>query len=89
MHSIEYSKSMSMKKLQILGTGCSTCERLATMTEAAAKALGMDFVLEKVTAIEDIMAFDIVAPPALVVDGEVKVSGRLPTEDEIRTMLSE
>ena len=78
-----------MKKLQILGTGCATCERLATMTQAAATSLGLEYTLEKVTALEDIITFDIVATPGLVVDGEVKVSGRLPSEDELRTLLSE
>ena len=78
-----------MKRIQILGTGCSTCERLATLTEASARALGLEYSLEKVTSIDDIMAFDIVATPGLVVDGQVKVSGRLPSEDEIRVMLSE
>lgn len=77
-----------MKKLQILGTGCATCTRLAEMTKTAALALELDFELEKVTNMDEIMAFDILATPALVVDGDVKVSGRLPTEDEIRTILS-
>ena len=78
-----------MKKLQILGTGCATCTRLASMTQEAAESLGLEFTLEKVTAIEDIMTYDIVATPGLVVDGEVKVSGRLPSDDELRTLLSE
>ncbi len=78
-----------MKKIQILGTGCATCARLASMTQEAAEALGLEFTLEKVTAIEEIMTYDIVATPGLVVDGEVKVSGRLPTDDELRTLLSE
>jgi len=59
------------------------------MTQEAAEALGLEFTLEKVTAIEEIMTYDIVATPGLVVDGEVKVSGRLPTDDELRTLLSE
>ena len=78
-----------MKKLQILGAGCSTCERLADATKAAAESMGLEYSLEKVTAIEEIMAFDIVATPGLVVDGTVKVSGRLPTDDEIRAILAE
>ena len=78
-----------MKKLQILGTGCATCEKLAKMTEAAATDLQLEFQLEKVTAIEDIMKFDILATPALVVDGDVKVSGRLPSDDELKALLSE
>lgn len=78
-----------MKKLQILGSGCASCEKLADMTRASAEALQMDFELEKVSAMEDILAFDIVATPALVVDGAVKVSGRVPSEEELRAMLSE
>lgn len=78
-----------MKKLQILGTGCATCEKLASMTESAATALNLEFDLEKVTAIKDIMKFDILSTPALVVDGEVKVSGRLPSEAELKEMLAE
>lgn len=78
-----------MMKIQILGTGCATCAHLAAMTEETAASLGLEFTLEKVTAIEDIMTFDIVATPGLVVDGEVKVSGRLPTDAELRTLLSE
>lgn len=76
-----------MKKLQILGTGCATCEKLAKMTHDAAQDLNLDFTMEKVTRIEDIMTFNILATPALVVDGEVKVSGRLPSSEEIRGML--
>jgi len=77
-----------MKKLQILGTGCATCEKLAKMTESAATELNLNFELVKVTALEDIMKFDILATPALVVDGDVKVSGRLPSHDEIKAMLA-
>lgn len=78
-----------MKKLQILGTGCATCEKLAKITQDTAHEMHLDFTLEKVTRIEEIMTFDIVATPALVVDGEVKVSGRLPSQDEVRGMLAD
>lgn len=78
-----------MKKLQILGTGCPTCEKLAIMTHDAASDLNLDFTLEKVTRIEEIMAFDILSTPALVVDGEVKVSGRLPSSEELKGMLTD
>ena len=66
-----------MKKLQILGTGCSKCKALAEQTEKAAKAVGLEYELEKVTDIEKIMAFGVLSTPALAVDGEVKVSGRV------------
>jgi small redox-active disulfide protein 2 len=77
-----------MKKLQILGTGCAKCRMLTDHTEQAAKALGLDYTLEKVTDINDIIAFGVMATPALVVDGEVKVAGRVPTADAIKTLLA-
>jgi small redox-active disulfide protein 2 len=76
-----------LKKLQILGTGCSKCKALAEQTEKAAKTMGVEFVLEKVTDIEKIVAFGVMATPALAVDGVVKVSGRLPSLEEIKTMI--
>ena len=76
-----------MKKLQILGSGCSKCKALAERTETVAKAMGLDYELEKVTDIEKIVSFGVMATPALVVDGEVKASGRVPGSEEIKTML--
>lgn len=76
-----------MKKLQVLGTGCPTCKKLAEMVEDAARALALDYELVKVTNIDEIAAFDIAATPALVVDGEVKIVGRLPKLDEIKEMI--
>lgn len=77
-----------MKKLQVLGTGCPKCKKLTEMTEAAAKDAGIEYELEKVTDINDIVAFGVMTTPALVVDGEVKVAGKLPTASELQTMLS-
>ena len=77
-----------MKKLQILGTGCPKCKKLAENTEAAAKALGMEYELVKVTAINDIMAFGVMMTPALAVDGEVKVVGKVPSAEEIKKLLA-
>ena len=76
-----------MKTIQILGIGCPKCKMLTDHTEQAAKALGLEYTLEKVTDINDIVAFGIVATPALVVDGEVKVAGRVPTADAIKQFL--
>jgi len=78
-----------MKKLQILGTGCPKCQTLAERTEAAAKQLGLDYQLEKVSSIQDIMKFGVMMTPALAIDGTVKCMGKLPTVDEIKTMLKE
>jgi small redox-active disulfide protein 2 len=76
-----------MKKIQILGTGCPKCKKLAENAEAAAKELGIEFEIEKVTGINDIMKFGVMMTPALAVDGEVKVVGKVPSTDEINQML--
>ena len=77
-----------MKKLQILGAGCASCERLAELTGQTADALGLDYELSKVKDINEITSFGVMTTPALVVDGEVKVSGRVPSEDEIKEMIT-
>ncbi|MBX3728452.1 MAG: TM0996/MTH895 family glutaredoxin-like protein [Candidatus Sumerlaeia bacterium] len=76
-----------MKKLQVLGTGCPKCKRLTELTEQAARAVGIEFELEKVTDINRIVDFGVMTTPALVVDGEVKLAGRLPNAGELEAML--
>ena len=76
-----------MKKLQILGTGCSKCKVLTDQTEKAARELGIAYEMEKVTDIREIMKFGVMSIPALVVDGVVKVAGKVPSPDEIKTFL--
>ena len=76
-----------MKKLQILGTGCPKCKKLAENAEAAAKALGIEYELEKVTDINEIMKFGVMMTPALAVDGEVKVVGKVPDPEAIKPLL--
>lgn len=77
-----------MKKLQILGPGCPKCKKLAENTETAAKDLGIEYTLEKVTDINDIMKFGVMMTPALAVDGQVKVVGKVASSDEIKQMLA-
>lgn len=77
-----------MKKLQVLGTGCPKCKRLTENTEAAAKALGLEYSLEKVTNISEIMKFGVMITPALVVDGVVKAAGRVPAPEELEKLLA-
>ena len=77
-----------MKKLQILGTGCPKCKKLAENTEAAAKALGIEYELVKVTDINEIMKFGVMMTPALAVDGVVKVVGKVPDPEAIKAMLA-
>lgn len=76
-----------MKKLQILGTGCPKCRLLAEAAETAAKELGIEYEIEKVTDLNQIMGFGVMLTPALVVDGVVKVSGKVPSADEARALL--
>ncbi len=77
-----------MKKIQILGTGCPKCKLLAQHAETAAKQLGSDFEIEKVTDINQIIGFGVMTTPALAVDGQVKIAGRVPSTDEIKKILS-
>ena len=77
-----------MKTLQILGMGCPKCRTLTERAEEAARALGVEYTLEKVTDIDAIVAFGAMATPALVVDGQVKVAGRVPTVDAIKALLA-
>lgn len=77
-----------MMKLQILGTGCPKCVLLGEHAERAAQELGLDYQLEKVTGIEEILGFGVLATPALVVDGEVKVSGHVPSTGRLKALLA-
>ncbi|HOE67371.1 MAG TPA: thioredoxin family protein [Candidatus Hydrogenedentes bacterium] len=75
-------------KIQILGTGCPKCKKLAENAEAAAKELGIDHELEKVTNINEIMQFGVMMTPALVIDGQVKLVGKAPDVEELKKLLS-
>lgn len=77
-----------MKKLQILGTGCPKCRKLAELTDAAAKQLGLDYELVKVTDINQIVGFGVMMTPALAVDGVVKLVGKVPSTDEIAKLIA-
>jgi small redox-active disulfide protein 2 len=77
-----------MIKIQILGTGCVKCQQLTKTAETAAGELGLQYELEKVKDIAQIMAFGVMMTPALVVDGKVKVAGKVPSVDEIKKLLA-
>ena len=77
-----------MKKIEILGPGCPKCKKLYQVTEEAVKSLGLECELEKVTDIQQITAFGVMMTPALVVDGLVKVTGKVPSVDELKAILS-
>ncbi len=76
-----------MKKLQILGTGCAKCQQLTLQTEKAAQSMGIDYELEKVTDIDQIMSFGVMVTPALAVDGVVKVVGKVPSVEQLKQVL--
>jgi small redox-active disulfide protein 2 len=76
-----------MKTLQILGMGCAKCQALAQRTEEAAQALGLEYTIEKVTDLDAIVATGAMITPALMVDGTLKVAGRVPTVETLKTML--
>ena len=77
-----------MKKLQILGTGCKRCQLLTERAEQAARELGVEFEIEKITEIDDIVRFGVMATPALAVDGQVKLSGHVPTVENLKPMIA-
>ena len=78
-----------MKKIQILGTGCPKCAKLADNAEKAARELGIDYELVKVSEIDEITAFGVMSTPALAVDGEVKLAGKTSSPGEIKMILRE
>jgi small redox-active disulfide protein 2 len=77
-----------MKKIQILGTGCPKCKKLFEAAQQAVSELGIEAEVTKVEDITEILSFNIMMTPALAVDGVVKVTGRIPKPDEIKTMIA-
>ncbi len=76
-----------MKKIKILGTGCKKCNELADNVKAVADSQGIEYEFEKVTDIAQIVSYGVMTTPALVVDGVVKISGKIPSQDEIKELL--
>jgi small redox-active disulfide protein 2 len=77
-----------MRKIAVLGTGCAKCAQLARNAEEAAKAAGVAYELEKVSDINQILAYGVMTTPALVIDGKVACVGKVPTIDDIAKMLA-
>jgi small redox-active disulfide protein 2 len=76
-----------MKTIEILGSGCAKCQQLYANTEDAAKALGLDCRLEKITDMREIVKRGVMMTPGLIVDGVIKSSGRLLTPEQIKPLL--
>ncbi len=76
-------------KIEILGSGCPKCIKTMENVEEAVKKSGIQVDVVKVTKINDIMNYGVMVTPALVIDGDVKVAGRIPTTDEIQKWIGE
>jgi small redox-active disulfide protein 2 len=76
-----------MKKFQILGPGCARCKKLAEVTDACASELGMDYNIEKVTDLTEIINAGVMQTPAVVVDGKILHEGSVPSKDEMKQIL--
>ena len=74
-------------KIKVLGSGCSRCHKALEMVEKVVKEHGVDAQVEYVTDIEQVMAYNVMSMPAIVVDGEVRLKGAVPTEADVKKML--
>ncbi len=74
--------------IQILGTGCSRCKTLYESVQKAVQETGTDALVEKVEDIQQIMAFEVIMTPGLVINGEVKAAGRVPNVEEIKKLIA-
>jgi small redox-active disulfide protein 2 len=74
-------------KIQILGSGCPKCKQTEANARQAAKELGLDVEIEKITDINEITDFGIIATPGLAVNGKVKFSGKIPSIEEVKEVL--
>lgn len=73
--------------IKILGTGCAKCKKLLANAQQAVNEMGIDATIEKVEKLEDIMKYGVMKTPALVVDEQVKVMGRVPSAEDIKKYL--
>ncbi|GAU76513.1 thioredoxin family protein [Fusibacter sp. 3D3] len=73
--------------IKVLGTGCASCKKLEAHTLEAVKELGIDAQIEKIEDVQGIMAYGVMKTPALVVDEQVKVMGRVPSVADIKQLL--
>ncbi|MDP2005751.1 MAG: thioredoxin family protein [Rubrivivax sp.] len=77
-----------MKTVKILGSGCANCRKLEAVAREAAAAAGVDAEFVKLTDIQDILAYDVLSTPGLVIDDRLVSSGRIPSQAEIRQWLA-
>lgn len=75
-------------KVEVLGTGCAKCQKLEANAKKAVADLGIDAQVEKVSDLDSIMSYGVMMTPALAIDGEVKIMGKVPDAAEIGKMIS-
>jgi small redox-active disulfide protein 2 len=73
--------------IKVLGSGCASCHKLEELAVKAVSDLGIDAEIVKVTDIADIMGYGVMSTPALVIDEELKIAGRVPSYDDMVTIL--
>jgi small redox-active disulfide protein 2 len=76
-----------MLHIKVLGTGCPKCQKLYEETQQAAFELGLQCHIEKVTDMREILGYGVLLTPALVVEGQVLFSGKVPSRDNIKKLL--
>jgi len=76
-----------VKLIQVLGPGCAKCEKLKKNAEEAVEQSGAEATVEKITDIMQITSFGVMMTPALAIDGEVKIVGKVPSSEEIAKLL--
>ena len=74
--------------IKILGTGCAKCQQLESITRHAVDSLELDADIDKVTDPGEIASYGVMTTPALVIDGEVVVAGRVPDERDLTALLN-
>ena len=77
------------KEIKILGAGCDKCNRLYETTVEAVRSIGLDAEVSKVSDISEIIAFGVMTTPAMVINGHAVVTGRVPSLDEIKTLIAD
>ncbi len=77
-----------MKKIQVLGAGCPRCQQLTDVAEQGALELGLEYEIDKITDMEKIQGMGVMITPALAVDGDVKVVGKVPPIDDVKSLIS-
>jgi len=75
-------------ELKVLGTGCTKCKKLERLAQKACTELELDVKIEKIEDIQDIMKYNILSTPGLVINGKVVLSGRLPKIDELKQIIT-